>query len=150
MTMTHLAADEIDDIVEMMREAYEHSPVYAQLPWDEAKLRSRVQQLIAVQAGYVDYVPGKGVMLGMIHEHWTGLTQVGSVLMWYVREEFRGGLLGVRLLDRWHRFCDDSKVVFTYAGDSAGLESSSSLAILKRRGYVPSATVMQRRPNNAD
>jgi len=139
----------IDDIVEIMREIHVESRTYGQLPWDEAQLRTRLIQLVALPQGYVDYVEGKGVMLGLLHEHWTGVMTVGSVLLWYVKPEFRGGSLGIRLLDRWHRFCDDSEVVFTYAGDSAGLESSSSLSILGRKGYTHSATVMQRRHDNA-
>jgi hypothetical protein len=143
--MTPLEASDVDEILEMFRAGHEESAMYGQLPWDEAIIRGRIQSMIAAPSVHVGYIRGKGVQIGMVQEHWTGLIRVGVGIVWYVRPEYRKGTTAIRLLESWHRFCEDSKVALTYGGDSAGIDPANTLSVLSRMGYEPSATVLQRR-----
>jgi len=90
---------------------------------------------------------------------WSGADLVGCVIgltfvppyservvagdyIWYVRPEYRGGMVGVRLLRMFEDWAVDAGAVQILTGATSGIKSERGAALLERLGFVPTGTSM--------
>ena len=90
---------------------------------------------------------------------WSGFDLVGSVIgltfvppysnrvvagdyIWYVKPEYRGGMVGVRLLRMFEDWALDVGAVQILTGATSGIKSERAAALLERLGFVPTGASM--------
>ena len=90
---------------------------------------------------------------------WSGSDLVGSVIgltfvppysnrvvagdyIWYVKPEYRGGMVGVRLLRMFEDWALDAGAVQILTGATSGIKSERAALLLERLGFVPTGTAL--------
>ena len=67
---------------------------------------------------------------------------VAGDYIWYVRPEYRGGMVGVRLLRMFEDWAVDAGAVQILTGATSGINSKRAAALLERLGFVPTGTAL--------
>ena len=67
---------------------------------------------------------------------------VAGDYIWYVRPEYRGGMVGVRLLRMFENWAVDAGAAQILTGATSGIKSERGAALLERLGFVPTGTSM--------
>ena len=65
---------------------------------------------------------------------------VAGDYIWYVRPEYRGGMVGVRLLRMFEDWAVDAGAAQILTGATSGIKSERGAALLERLGFVPTGT----------
>jgi len=65
---------------------------------------------------------------------------VAGDYIWYVRPEYRGGMVGVRLLRMFENWAVDAGAAQILTGATSGIKSERGAALLERLGFVPTGT----------
>jgi len=67
---------------------------------------------------------------------------VAGDYIWYVRPEYRGGMVGVRLLRMFEDWAVDAGAAQILTGATSGINSKRAAALLERLGFVPTGTAL--------
>ena len=67
---------------------------------------------------------------------------VAGDYIWYVRPEYRGGMVGVRLLRMFEDWAVGAGAAQILTGATSGIKSERAAALLERLGFVPTGTSM--------
>ena len=81
-----------------------------------------------------------GAIIGLTTTYPYSNTLVAGDYIWYVRPEYRGTLIGFRLMkmfEEWARGVGASQIL---TGATSGIKTDRSAALLERLGYVPTGT----------
>ena len=65
---------------------------------------------------------------------------VAGDFIWYVRPEYRGGMVGVRLMKMFEDWAVGAGAVQILTGATSGIKSERGAALLERLGFVPTGT----------
>jgi len=65
---------------------------------------------------------------------------VAGDYIWYVRPEYRGGMVGVRLMKMFEDWAVGAGAVQILTGATSGIKSERGAALLERLGFVPTGT----------
>jgi len=65
---------------------------------------------------------------------------VAGDFIWYVRPEYRGGMVGVRLMKMFEDWAVDAGAAQILTGATSGIKSERGAALLERLGFVPTGT----------
>jgi len=65
---------------------------------------------------------------------------VAGDYIWYVRPEYRGGMVGVRLMKMFEDWAVDAGAAQILTGATSGIKSERGAALLERLGFVPTGT----------
>ena len=65
---------------------------------------------------------------------------VAGDFIWYVRPEYRGGMVGVRLLRMFEDWAVGAGAAQILTGATSGIKSERGAALLERLGFVPTGT----------
>jgi hypothetical protein len=92
-------ADDIDHVVELLREAHERSTVYRSVPYNEKRVREQLESWRIDPQTYFG-VTDDGVIVGSVHKAWQfdGMIATGHIV--YARKH---GLDLLRAFLRWSR-----------------------------------------------
>ena len=67
---------------------------------------------------------------------------VAGDYIWYVRPQYRGGMVGVRLLRMFEDWAVDAGAAQILTGATSGINRERGAALLERLGFVPTGTSM--------
>ena len=85
-----------------------------------------------------------GCLVGMAYYFPYSKTLVGGDYIWYVVPEYRGGMIGVRLMKMFEEWARGVGAVNICTGATSGINSERGALLLQRLGYSPVGTSMQK------
>jgi len=82
-----------------------------------------------------------GCIIGMTFQHPYSDTLVAGDYIWYVKPEYRGGMIGVRLMRIFEDWARDAGASQILTGATSGVNTERGAALLARLGYVSAGTL---------
>ena len=85
-----------------------------------------------------------GCLIGMAHYYPYSKTLVAGDYIWYVVPEYRGGMIGVRLMRMFEEWARGVVQLIYCTGATSGINSERGALLLQRLGYTPLGMTMQK------
>ena len=85
-----------------------------------------------------------GCLVGMAYYYPYSKTLVAGDYIWYVVPEYRGGMIGVRLMKMFEEWARGVGAVNICTGATSGINSERGALLLQRLGYSPVGLSMQK------
>tara|TARA_R100001460_G_scaffold16254_6_gene35629 strand:- start:450 stop:920 length:471 start_codon:yes stop_codon:yes gene_type:complete len=132
------ARDDVLCIFEMARDFHAESELN-DIPFDDAVFARYLEGQIEDDASciFVAEVSGEnvGFIFGSIYQLYFSQTFAANSDIWYVRPEYRGGLIGVLLLRCFEKWAKEKGARFLVNGSSSGISLERTHKLIERLGY---------------
>tara|TARA_R110000744_G_scaffold37442_1_gene85800 strand:- start:39 stop:479 length:441 start_codon:yes stop_codon:yes gene_type:complete len=122
---------------------------YSNLDFDPARLWALGDQIMANPESYLSAVYEKdGEMVGFViafaTPHFFGNDLTSGDFAIYVLPEHRQGMVGVKLIKKYSKWCEDRGVKEPMLGVSAGIRPDRIGELYKRLGYTETYTIYKK------
>lgn len=132
------ARDDVLCIFEMARDFHAESELN-NIPFDDAVFARYLEGQIEddMSCIFVAEVNGEnvGFIFGSIYQLYFSQTFAANSDIWYVRPEYRGGLIGVLLLRCFEKWAKENGARFLVNGSSSGISLERTHKLIERLGY---------------
>ena len=132
------ARDDVLCIFEMARDFHSESELN-DIPFDDGVFARYLEEQIEddMSCIFVAEVSGEnvGFIFGSIYQLYFSQTFAANSDIWYVRPEYRGGLIGVLLLRNFERWAIEKGARFLVNGSSSGISLERTHKLIERLGY---------------
>lgn len=136
MSLRQISLYDVDMICELLVELRRASPEYAFVREDWTHVPPRLQHMIC-QPTFIGVIDEdfRGFMFGSIEEHWYSSRIDAFEQLLYVAEEWRGGMLAVRLIKGFEAEARRRGAENIYAGATTGMQEGRTIELYKKLGY---------------
>tara|TARA_A100001391_G_C5018026_1_gene265062 strand:+ start:383 stop:853 length:471 start_codon:yes stop_codon:yes gene_type:complete len=131
--------DDVLCIFEMARDFHSESEL-SDIPFDDGVFARYLQEQIEDDMSsciFVAEVNGEnvGFIFGSIYQLYFSETFAANSDIWYVRPEYRGGLIGVLLLRNFEKWAIQKGARFLVNGSSSGISLERTHKLIEKLGY---------------
>lgn len=144
--MNRMQPFHIQEVMDMLAEMQQESPVFTKVhEANEDHVETNLRQLIFNPNGISIIAGGHnrdiaGIMLGVVSSSWYSPTREAVEMVLYIRPEYRGGPLAVRMIRRFEAEAIKLGAKIIYAGSSANINDDGVLRLYQRLGFTRTAT----------
>ena len=127
---------DIPFIIQTLYELHEESPVYNKVIPDEEYVINNLSNMINNDLFVSVIEPNKGYMFGAVQPNWYDPEYIGYEYILFVRKQFRGGTLAIKLVHAFEKAVKDKGVNKLIVGSSTGIKDARTEFMYERLGYI--------------
>lgn len=142
--MRNIETIDIPFIIQTLYELHAESPVYGKVEPDEDYVINNLNNMIQSNTFCSIIEPGKGYMFGVISPTWYDPTWVGYEQILYVRKQYRGSAIAIKLIRRFEEEVKAKGVNKLVVGSTTGIMDAQTEFMYERLGYVRNQNILMK------
>jgi GNAT superfamily N-acetyltransferase len=138
MKLRDATLDDVPALLALGQRMHAESPRFSLIEFDSDRLQMTLEQILAAPGGFL--MVGEhdsaiaGVMVALATQHWCSRDIVASEMALFVEPEFRGSMLGARLIRRYVTWARALGARLVTAGISTGVHVEETARLYEAVG----------------